>query len=76
MTTKRLTVIGAVCTAAALALTGCSSETSAPEGASQSSTSEETSGTTDRGPITFAMGKNDTDTVSYTHLTLPTICSV
>lgn len=61
MTTKRLTVIGAVCTAAALALTGCSSETSAPEGASQSSTSEETSGTTDRGPITFAMGKNDTD---------------
>ncbi|MCI6206003.1 MAG: ABC transporter substrate-binding protein [Corynebacterium glucuronolyticum] len=61
MTTKRLTVIGAVCTAAALALTGCSSETSAPEGASQSSTSEETTGTADRGPITFAMGKNDTD---------------
>jgi len=61
VTTKRLTVIGAVCTAAALALTGCSSETSAPEGASQSSTSEETSGTADRGPITFAMGKNDTD---------------
>ena len=60
MFTKRLTVIGAVCTAAALALTGCSSESSAPEGENQSSTSEAT-GTADRGPITFAMGKNDTD---------------
>lgn len=60
MFTKRLTVIGAVCTAAALALTGCSSESSAPEGENQSSTSEAT-GTAGRGPITFAMGKNDTD---------------
>ena len=60
MFTKRLTVIGAVCTAAALALTGCSSESSAPEGENQSSTSEAT-GTADRGPITCARGKNDTD---------------
>ncbi|MDO5031140.1 ABC transporter substrate-binding protein [Corynebacterium sp.] len=52
---------GAVATTAALALVlaGCSSDDSAPS----SDNAASTEGTDGRGPITFAMGKNDTDKV-------------
>ena len=55
---------GAVVTTAALALVlaGCSS--SSDEGSSDSASSGSADGADGRGPITFAMGKNDTDKIS------------
>ena len=54
---------GAVVTTAALALVlaGCSS--SSDEGSSDSASSGSADGADGRGPITFAMGKNDTDKI-------------
>lgn len=54
---------GAVVTTAALALVlaGCSS--SSDEGSSDSASSGSADGANGRGPITFAMGKNDTDKI-------------
>ncbi|MCQ9343124.1 ABC transporter substrate-binding protein [Corynebacterium kozikiae] len=44
----------------ALALAGCSSDSSSQSGGSADA-SQASEGASDRGPITFAMGKNDTD---------------
>ena len=53
-TRKTATTVAVSALLAAVALAGCSSD-------SGSSSSDASKGTTDRGPITFAMGKNDTD---------------
>ncbi len=61
--------IAATTLIAAIALAGCSSDTSsdadstASTDAPEATTAESAEGSEDRGPITFAMGKNDTDKI-------------